>query len=256
MCDKCAKEPNKRHVLFIDELTNVREQEQSAVFHIILDRSITPNCGKLPDNVSIVAAGNSMEESAAAYQMPEPLERRFYGHIYFEPNIPDWLDWASRINNDKGHLNIHPLVAAFVSSMKDVVFYPKQNPNDANKYKYKIDPRAWEQVSDLIYDNNGILYKELIANKIGPLLTNALVAFAKNPPLTAEDIVSGNYSQIEIPKKIDQQYVLAMAWRYAKPEQVPAIREFIQREFGEEVLSVYDGARALITKSIKTEREK
>ena len=74
--------------------------------------------------------------------------------------------------------------------------------------------------------------------------------------LTAEDIVNKNYSQIEIPRKFDQQYILAMAWRYAKPEQVPAIREFISREFGEEILSVYDGARALVTKNIKSDLEK
>ncbi|MBR4418798.1 MAG: ATP-binding protein [Clostridia bacterium] len=256
LCEKCAKEPHKRHILFIDELTNVREQEQSAVFHIVLDRSVTPNCGKLPDNVSIVAAGNSMEKSTAAYQIAEPLERRFYGHIYFEPNIMDWLDWANRMNEDKGHLNVHPLVTAFVASMRDAVFCPQPDPDDTKKYNYKIDPRAWEQVSDLIYDNGGMIYKEIIANKIGPLLTNALVAFAKNPPLTAEDIVNKNYSQIEIPRKFDQQYILAMAWRYAKPEQVPVIREFISREFGEEILSVYDGARALVVKNIKSELEK
>ncbi len=240
LCEKCAKEPKKRHVLFIDELTNVREQEQSAVFHIVLDHSITPNCGKLPDNVSIVAAGNSMDESTAAYEMAQPLERRFYGHIYLQPNIPDWLDWASRVNKKKGHLNVHPLVAAFVASMGDTVFCPQYDQD--NPPKYKIDPRGWEQVSDLIYANGNVIYEELIANKIGPALTRALIAFTKTPALTVENVVNGEYIQQDIPQSFDAQYALAMMWRYARPEQIPAIRAFVTEHLNKEILAVYDAA--------------
>ncbi len=243
LCEKCAKEPKKRHVLFIDEITNVREQEQSAVFHIVLDRSIGPNIGKLPDNVSVVAAGNSMDESLAAYQMAEPLQGRFFGHIHVEPNLPDWLEWASEPNDDirkakQERLNIHPLVAAFVASVGKEHFCPQYDQD--NPPQYKVDPRGWQQISDLIYDNNNTLYMELIRNKIGPVLANSFMTFAKTPALTVADIIQENYARHEIPQNFDAQYALAMMWRYAKMDEVGAVRQFIQNEFSREILAVYD----------------
>jgi len=247
LCEKCAQEPNKQHVLFIDEITNVREQEQSAVFHIILEHSIGPNLGKLPANVSVVAAGNSLEESLAAYQMAEPLERRFFGHVYIKPNIPEWLEWASEPNEDpqkaqQGRLNIHPLVAAFVASVGMEYFCPQYDQD--NPPKYKIDPRGWQQISDMIYDNGNTIYLELIRNKIGPMLADTFMTFAKTPALTVQDIVSGNYARHEIPHNLDMQYAMAMMWRYAKMDEVAAVRQFIDKEFNHEILAVFDEAWA------------
>lgn len=92
LCEKCEREPDKQHVLFIDEITNVKPSEQSLVFHLVLNNSIGPNIGKLPKNVVVVAAGNSKEESEAAYNMPEPLFRRFDGHIELRPDVQLWLE--------------------------------------------------------------------------------------------------------------------------------------------------------------------
>ena len=82
----CQKDPDHNHVLFIDELTNVDSNEQSLVFHLVLSRSIDGSIGKLPENCVVVAAGNSPEESEAAYNMPEPLFRRFEAHIELKPD--------------------------------------------------------------------------------------------------------------------------------------------------------------------------
>ena len=46
----CEKDPDHNHVLFIDELTNVNDKEQSLVFHIVLEHSIDGNMGALPKN--------------------------------------------------------------------------------------------------------------------------------------------------------------------------------------------------------------
>lgn len=241
LCDKCEHEPNKQHVLFIDEITNVKPSEQSLVFHLVLNNSIGPNVGKLPKNVVVVAAGNSKDESEAAYNMPEPLFRRFDAHIELKPDVDLWLEWGSeQSEKNSGRLKVHPLVANFVATYGDKVFY---SPYDSeNPPKYAIDPRGWEQISDIIYDNNGIIAKELIENKVGKEITATFIAFAKNPPLMLEDIIESNYDHNDIPVQFDAKYALALSLRYAKMEEIQQVREFIHDELGAEILSMFDVA--------------
>ena len=238
LCEKCAREPNKNHVLFIDEITNVRPSEQSLVFHLVLNHSIGPNVGKLPDNVVVVAAGNSMEESESAYNMPEPLFRRFDAHIYLKPDIQQWLEWGSQPSGKGDRLKIHPLVANFVASNCKKVFY---SPYDSEEPpKYAVDPRAWEQISDIIYDNDGCISMELVANKAGKDIAVAFVDFVKNLPITVQDVVEGNFVTSEIPMNFDAKFALAMSLRNANFEQIVKVREFVGKYLGNEILATFD----------------
>lgn len=239
LCAKCEREPDKNHVLFIDEITNVKPSEQSLVFHLVLNNSIGPNIGKLPPNVVIAAAGNSKEESEAAYNMPEPLFRRFDGHIELRPEIYSWLEWGSeQSKKGENRLKIHPIVSSFVATYSKKVFY---SPYDSEEPpKYAIDPRGWEQVSDIIYDNNGLIVRELIENKVGKEIAASFVQFAKTPPLMIEDIIDKNYDQDDIPLAFDAKYALALSLRSASVEQVQQVRKFISKELGKEILSIYD----------------
>lgn len=238
LCERCKAEPDKNHVLFIDEITNVKPSEQSLVFHLVLNKSIGPNIGKLPDNVVIVAAGNSMEESESAYNMPEPLFRRFDAHIYLKPDIQQWLEWGSEKKKDSNQLKIHPLVSNFVATYGDKVFYSEYNSDEPPKFA--VDPRGWEQVSDIIYDNDGYLAKELVENKVGKEIASAFVAFAKTAPLEVEDVIDNNFDIDEIPKNFDSKYALAMSLRYADFEQIDKVRKFVGKYLGGEILAMYD----------------
>ncbi len=236
---KCAEEPNKQHALFIDEITNVKPCEQSLVFHLILNKSIGPNVGKLPDNAVVIAAGNSKEESESVYNMPEPLFRRFGAHIYLEPNIQDWLEWGSRPQKDNpSRTNIHPLVSAFVGTYGDKVFYSKYDPEDPPKYA--IDPRGLEQLSNIIYANNNVIRKELISNKFGEDIATNFIAFAKNPPISATDVLLGNYTQEDLPTKFDQKYTLMLSLRNVGEDSIQGVRKFIGENLGGELLSQFD----------------
>ncbi len=239
LCEKCKKEPNKNHVLFIDEITNVKGTTQSLVYDLILNRSIGPNLGVLPDNVVVVSAGNSKDESEAAYNMPEPLFRRFDAHIYLPLNIKDWLEWGSRQRaNDPTKNVIHPIVSAFVATYGKDVFYSNYDPEEPPKYT--IDPRGWEQISDIIYDNNGVIAAELITNKVGEKIAQSFVGFAQNPPLTMEDILADNYDDSEISPLFDVQYTLALSLRHANFQQIEKVRDFIAEKLDEEILSAFD----------------
>ena len=241
LCRKCNTEPDKQHVLFIDEVTNARETTQSLIYHIALEKSIAQGVGKLPNNAVVVLAGNSKEESGAAYNMPAPLFRRL-SHIYLDLNIQDWLEWGSEHSKshpeDPDRLNIHPLVASFVATYGQQVFYSEYD--EENPGKYALDPRKWEKVSDKIYANKGVMRREILEADIGPELAASLLSYAKNPPLSLEKVIEGEYTRKDIPTGQDARLALALSLRHATPKQVGRVRQFIENELGAENRAIFD----------------
>ncbi len=242
LCKKCEAEPDKNHVLFIDEVTNARPTTQSLIFHITLKKSISPSKGKLPDNAVVVLAGNSKDESGAAYNMPEPLFRRMCGHIYLKPDIQDWLEWGSEKSRkhpeDPERLNIHPLVSSFVATYGQKVFYSSYDEEDPKQWA--IDPRGWEQVSDIIYDNKGYIRRELLESKMGPEMAYHMMAYAKHPPLSLEDVVNGEYSNEDIPNGQDARLALTLSLRHADGRQIGKVKQFIRKYLGSENEAIFD----------------
>lgn len=241
LCRKCETEPNKQHVLFIDEVTNARETTQSLIYHVALEKSIAPGVGKLPNNAVVVLAGNSKEETGAAYNMPAPLFRRL-SHIYLDLNIQDWLEWGSEHSKshpeDPERLNIHPLVASFVATYGRQVFYSEYD--EENPAKFALDPRKWEKVSDKIYANKGVMRREILEADIGPELAASLLSYAKNPPLSLEEVIEGEYTRADIPTGQDARLALALSLRHATPKQVGKVRKFVETLLGAENRAIFD----------------
>lgn len=243
LCGKCEAEPDKNHVLFIDEITNAKETTQSMIFHIVLERSIAQGVGKLPDNSVVVLAGNNKEESAAAYNMPAPLFRRLT-HIYLNLNITDWLEWGSehsfKYPSDSNRLNIHPIVSSFVATYGYQVFYSKYDDEDDNPPKYALDPRKWEILSDQIYASKGVIYREVLENNIGTELAATMMAYAKNPPLCLEEVINEEYDDSDIPENPGAKLALTLNLRHADQKQVGQVRKFISKYLGSENLAIFD----------------
>ena len=241
LCRKCETEPDKQHVLFIDEVTNARETTQSLIYHVALEKSIAQGVGKLPNNAVVVLAGNSREESGAAYHMPAPLFRRL-SHIYLDLNIQDWLKWGSEHSEshpeDPDRLNIHPLVASFVATYGQQVFYSEYN--EENPGKFALDPRKWEKVSDKIYANKGVMRREILEADIGHELATSLLFYAKNPPLSLEEVIEGEYTREDIPEGHDARLALVLSLRHATPKQVAKVRQFIESQMGPEIRATFD----------------
>lgn len=239
LCDICENQPDKNHVLFIDEITNVKPSEQSLVFHLVLNHSIGPNMGHLPKNAVVVAAGNSKEESEAAYNMPEPLFRRFEGHIELRPNHLDFIDWGSRLN-EEGRPRIHPVITTYLASFWRKAFYTPYNEEEPPKYA--IDPRGWEQLSEMIYQNDGEIVYELLENKIGEELAKSFWAFLETPMITVEDIIQGTFTLEDIPTDYDKKFALALSLQGVDVENLKKVREFVGRYLSKEILAVFDSA--------------
>ena len=238
ICEKCKKEPNKNHVLFIDELLNGTENEQSLAYPIVLERSVSQNLGKLPDNVSIVLAGNSTAESSAATPMLEPLFRRVGAHMVLEPNLQEWIEWGEERKNDNPEqFKIHPIVRNFVIANPNF-FYSKYDTE--NLQGGAIDPRGWEQVSDIIYNNNGLVSYDLVENKLGKVGATMFTNYAKEIKISLHDVINGNYDKKEIPNKFDAKCNLVSTLTKVSEEQVEVVRLFIFKELGREFVSYFD----------------
>lgn len=236
LCNICREEPNKKHVLFIDEITNVRASEQSLVYNIVLNRTIDGQNGVLPENCVVVAAGNSIDESSAAYSMVEPLYRRFYAHIELNVDVKEFLMWGSEKRED-GKSKIHPLVSAFIAKEGEEVLYSVYN-EDSPFVQHVIDPRGWEQISDIIYDNNEVVKLELLSNKIGLSMAGKFVKFAQAGLLSPRQLLTGNFEEGELPK--EENEVIALILRLRHCDDKREARKFIEKYYGDEKLSFYD----------------
>ena len=228
----CAKEPEKTHVLFIDELTNVKPPVQSLVYSIVLDRAGKDGLWPLPENCTIVAAGNENADNLAAYPLTNALYRRF-SHIYFEQDFNQWLHWALSIDGP----NIHPAILAFLMTYEKNAFYQEL---DEENPQIVTDPRKWEMASKILYKTNN---PYSLAPAIGEDLTVSFVDFVKGIQLTPQDIVNGNFDKKtieEIKSNTAKKSATVAALTTATEKELPAVRNFIQKNIGKEQMKLFD----------------
>ena len=254
--EACEKDKDTIQVLFIDELTNVDPHVQALVFDLIQYKTIAPNLGALPKNCVVVAAGNEKKDSAAAYYLAEPLFRKFAAHIYIPLSVDEFIKYGTLPKkDDPTRPQVHPLITSFVAAFGKKVLHSAYVPKEDTRYV--IDPRGWEQVSDVIYASGNKVVRSLIENKLGNSLTSSLIAFAKTPLITLNDVLTGDYDERKIPSNVDQQLALALSFRMVSKENLSIICGFISKHLHKEVLKTFltewigkDDERALFVQSM------
>ena len=80
-------------VYFMDDLGQAPASVQAAAMQLILARSI--NGFKVADNVTFIAATNRKQDHAGVTGILEPVKSRFVSIVELEPDIDDWVLWAS-----------------------------------------------------------------------------------------------------------------------------------------------------------------
>ena len=230
--EKCKVEPDKIHILFLEELTNASAVMQSKAYGIALDKKVAGRW-KLPENARVVAAGNELEDSLAANEMAEPLYDRF-AHVNIETTKENWLEWAvtpesyySRLDyvkEDTKRPKIHPAIYGYISLKGDEALrtpYNKEHPQP------HADPRRWKMASDMLYASNNPSTLKAI---VGEDLTTNFIGFCQIPTISIEDVLNGNYTEDEI-KEMDIGMKLATISGLVAvdTENMPKIREFAKK---------------------------
>ena len=221
--EKCKKEPDKLHIVFLDEITNALPSIQGIAFNIVLDREVNGKW-KLPDNARIVAAGNDVKDSLAANELAEPLFNRF-AHVYITTTKESWLKWASENN-------IHPAIYAYIAYKDGKTLRSKYDGKKPN-----ADPRKWEMASKMLYQTNN---PEMLRALVGDDITKEFVEFCNQRVITVEDVINGNYTEEEIEElNTSERYATTMGLSQVGIEEVEKVREFVKK-IGPEFIKIFD----------------
>ena len=262
-----SKTSDKKIVIMLDELLNVKPAVQSLVYTLVLNRMVEIGKGlKLPDNVVVVATGNQKKYSSVAEDLAEPLEKRFDHILDMEPKVGEWITEYAVPQK------IHPAVIGYMLSkynstgksedIQDIgYFYEEPEVGeehlDRNGCKGRTnDPRGWTSISNTLYNfernleqgkYEGKDVEDIIQRSIGTKLREEWAAeffdFYNLPTLTPEEVVKGmgeGYTQADLPRDISERFAYMTALITADEKQVETCREFIRKYCDPEYLEVYD----------------
>jgi len=194
---------HKNIVLFLDEMNSAAPAVQAAAYQLILNRRV--GTYHLPDNVSIVAAGNRETDKGVTFRMPAPLANRFV-HLEMTVDWDDYFEWA--VEN-----NIHPDVIGFLSfSKKDLYDFDPKSSSRAF-----ATPRSWSFVSELLVDDDTTheTLMDLVSGSVGEGLAAKFMAHRKHASKmpNPSDILSGKVKKMDT-KEISAMYSLTISLCY------------------------------------------
>ncbi len=153
-------------LLFLDEMNSAPQAVQAAAYQLVLNRRIGDYT--LPENWSILAAGNRAGDRSVVNAMPAALANRFV-HIDFEPDADDWQAWAA-VNGvsdvTRGFLRFKPALLH--------TFDPSTNP------RAFPSPRSWAFVDDVVNSHlDAETEHELIKGTVGEGAAAEYLTFAR-----------------------------------------------------------------------------
>ena len=228
---KCQEEPDKIHILFLEELTNASQMMQSKAYGIALDKKVAGRW-RIPENARVVAAGNELEDSLVANEMAEPLYDRF-AHVNIETTVEGWLEWAvtpesfyERLDykkQEEPRQKIHPAIYAFIAYKGDEVLrtpYNRENPQP------HADPRRWKMASDMLYASNN---PNTIIAIVGEDLTRDFISFCMMPTITIQDVIKGNYTEQDLEMDLGRQLATVSGLVRVDDKNMPKVREFVKK---------------------------
>jgi hypothetical protein len=200
-------DPNSNAILFLDELNSAAPATQAAAFQLVLNRRVGTYV--LPDNVSIVAAGNRDGDKGVTYRMPSPLANRFL-HLELRTDFEDWQNWATANR-------VHEQVVGYLGFAKQDLY--DFDPKGASRSF--ATPRSWSFVSDLLKDDDidDQTLTNLIAGAVGEGVAIKFMAHrkvAKQMP-NPTDILEGKVTKCSI-KEISAMYSLSISMCYELQE--------------------------------------
>ncbi len=201
--DEALASQHKHIVLFLDEMNSAAPAVQAAAYQLVLNRRV--GTYRLPDNVSIVAAGNRETDKGVTYRMPAPLANRFV-HLELAVDWDDWFEWATE---NKTHKDV---VGFLTFSKKDLYDFDPKSSSRAF-----ATPRSWTFVSELLVDDDTDTdtLTDLVSGAVGEGLAIKFMAHRKIASKLPDptDILKGKVKKMES-KEISAMYSLTVSLCY------------------------------------------
>ncbi|AKA70017.1 ATP-binding protein [Clostridium scatologenes] len=207
------KDPNKKILLFIDELNRCEHSVQQELMNIILNREI--NGYKLHNNVKVIAAMNPSNKydnfANTDYQVVDmdPAQEDRFVWIEMEADARSWLQWGMEKNDKNGQTNIHEEVLEFIANFPDYLSTPN------SKEYIKATPRSWERVSKAyrVYLNNknkipSRIFYNAVKGNLGASIAQDFYNYLennKNPLIKPENIFMDENIGNELKERIESE---------------------------------------------------
>ncbi len=169
-------DPDRPAILFLDELTAAAPALQPTVYGLLQERRVGQH--PLPASTFIVAAGNTVEDGAIAYEMGTALSDRLV-HLSLRAEAGDWI---ARFAVPCG---VHPAVTAFIRTRPDLL----DTTEDALRKGQMIacTPRSWARVSTLLHAVPDKAVRDvLIAGTLGEAAAAEFILIAEDIAATVE----------------------------------------------------------------------
>ncbi|MEM1064202.1 MAG: MoxR family ATPase [Pseudomonadota bacterium] len=132
-------DPANPAILFLDELTAASPYLQPTVYGLLQERRVGRH--RLPDSVMIIAAGNTVEDGAVAYEMGTALSDRLI-HLHITASAADWIE------NYAVPQGLHPAVTAFIRTRPDLLETTEEALSRGEMIA--CTPRSWARVSAIL----------------------------------------------------------------------------------------------------------
>ncbi|MEL7012811.1 MAG: AAA family ATPase [Pseudomonadota bacterium] len=179
-------DPERPALLFLDELTAASPYLQPTVYGLLQERRVGRHV--LPQSVFIVAAGNTVDDGAVAYEMGTALSDRLV-HLHVEASAKDWLEHYAVKQS------LHPAVTAFLRGRPDLL----DTVEDSLRRTETIacTPRSWERVSQIMKSvPDKTLRQTMVAGTIGvaPAAEFARVADEIDALVSVEELIAARGS--------------------------------------------------------------
>ena len=169
-------DPAQPALLFLDELTAAPPQLQPTVYGLLQERRVGPH--HLPDSCLVVAAGNTIEDGAVAYEMGTALSDRLI-HLNLVAETNDWLEGYAVPRG------LDPAVIAFIRTRPDLLdtIEPALRRGDM----IACSPRSWARVSALMRAiSDRTLRRTAIAGVVGDAVAAEFLLIADDIAATVQ----------------------------------------------------------------------
>jgi len=169
-------DPATPAILFLDELTAAAPSLQPTVYGLLQERRVGQYV--LPASTFIVAAGNTVEDGAIAYEMGTALSDRLI-HLALRAEAADW------VTNYAVPQGLAPAVTAFIRTRPDLL----DTTEDALRKGQMIacTPRSWARASAVVQTvGDKALRDVLLAGVLGDAVAAEFILVAEEIATTVQ----------------------------------------------------------------------
>ena len=163
--EKCQKDPNKIHILYLDEIDKCPESIKDDAYEIALTRRVKSKWN-LPENVCVIVSGSDTKTYDQINQ-EESIYDNFI-NIVINEKTNSLVEWA--LEN-----RIHPAIYSYLILTKD-------EHEDTT-----INLKRWEIASKILYKTN---QPEILRGIIGLEESQEFISFSKQPVLSINEVIN------------------------------------------------------------------